>query len=237
MPRFLPSNPFSDCWSSVGDITFFHRDGVCYWKKKPYTEFAGTPAQLDQAELHHRAIESWRALDPAVQSVWNEYALAVPSHRPPFRPDHHISGYNLFVSAYHGLAQLGEERVPEPARWETFPVFHLKYLSAEKAEPCALRLSMRVFLGEVEEPSRYRVLLKLQLTYPGYGRQPGYLRNFLALSNCVSSESETVFLVEDYEKVWSVVGPSLQAHCRYLLIDTKTGYRCNFKKASFVIEL
>lgn len=237
MPRYIPSHPFTDCWSSVGNITFYHRDGICYWKTKAQFQPSGTPAQLLQGDLHKRALQAWRSLDPGVQSVWNSYASVVPSHRPPFNPDHHISGYNLFVSAYHGHAQLGREQVPEPMPWRDFPVFHLEYVSAERAEPDGIRLAARVVLEEVVDPARYRVLLKVQLTEPGKGRQPGYLRNSLVLSNCRSSDLEVEFLIENYAKIWPVVGPSYQVHCRYLLIDTVTGYRSNYKKKSFLISI
>lgn len=121
--------------------------------------------------------------------------------------------------------------------WEDFPVFHLEYVSAERAEPDGIRLVARVMLEKAIDPLRYRVLLKVQLTEPGRGRQPGYLRNSLALSNCRSSCSEVEFLIENYKKTWPVSGPSYQVHCRYLLIDAVTGYRSNYKKANFVINL
>ena len=236
MPKYIPSHPFADCWSSVGNITFYHRDGVCYWKTKSQYQISGTAQQLDQMDLHRRALQAWRSLDPEVQGIWNSYAAVVPSHRPPFNPDHHISGYNLFVSSYHGHAQLGCECVPVAMPWQEFPVFHLQVVSAERAEPDGIRIVARVKLEKAIDPLRYRVLLKVQLTEPGKGRQPGFLRNSLALSNCHSSDSEVEFLISDYKKIWSVVGPSFQLHCRYLLIDAVTGYRSNYKKASFVIN-
>lgn len=38
------------------------------------------------------------------------------SQRPPYAPKTSISGYNLFVSAYHGFAKLGNEHVSSPRR-------------------------------------------------------------------------------------------------------------------------
>ena len=237
MPKYIPSQPFADCWSSVGNITFYHRDGICYWKTKAQYQISGTAQQLDQMDLHRRALQAWRGLSSIDQHSWNSFASVVPSHRPPFSPDHHISGYNLFVSSYHGHALLGNEHVPEPMPWQDFPVFHLEYVSAERAEPDGIRLVARVMLEEVVEPARYRVLLKVQLTEPGRGSRPGFLRNSLALSNCHSSDSEVEFLIENYAKVWPLVGPSYQVHCRYLLIDTQTGYRNIFRKTSFLMNL
>ena len=86
MPRFYPDIQYSDCWASVGDITCYHCNGVCFFRSKPYTEFPGTAEQL----------------------------VRLGFHRPPFYDKGHISDYNLFVSAYHGFAQLGHEHVPEP---------------------------------------------------------------------------------------------------------------------------
>ena len=66
MPRYFPNSRISDCWGSAGDVTFYHRDGVCFYRKKPVMEFAGTPGQLEQAGIHQRALEAWRGLDHAV---------------------------------------------------------------------------------------------------------------------------------------------------------------------------
>ena len=113
MPKFKPSVLIQDCWSSIGDITFYHRNGQCFWKRKPKPRFPGTQAQLDQQLVHHRAIVAWQHLEHSVQLQWNEFAKVVPSHRPPYNEHHHISGFNLFVSAYHGFAQIGCEHVPD----------------------------------------------------------------------------------------------------------------------------
>ena len=88
----------------------------------------GTTAQLDQAQLHHRAILAWQQLPHSVQLQWRELAKSVPSHRPPYDNNHHISGYNLFVSAYHGFAQLGREHIPEPQPFPEFPSAALELL-------------------------------------------------------------------------------------------------------------
>lgn len=104
MPSFIPNILISDCWGSAGQVTFYHRDGKCYWKNKPASEFSETSRQLDQAQLHHRALEAWRSLEHKVQEEWNRHSDPVVSHRPPFDGTSRISGYNLFVSAYHGFA-------------------------------------------------------------------------------------------------------------------------------------
>lgn len=100
----------------------------------------------------------------------------VVSHRPPFDGKGKISGYNLFVSAYHGFAQLGDEHIPVPAAFEDFSVFVAEYSGVEAASESDLVLRFRVMLPECLEPTRYRLMTRLQLTNPGRGRQPGYLR-------------------------------------------------------------
>ena len=237
MPRYEPNSKFSDCWSSVGDVTFFHRDGVCYWKKKPSCEFAGTPGQMEQLELHRRALAAWQTLDHDVQLQWNAFGAMAPSHKPPFDGSTHITGHNLFVSAYHGFAQLGDEHVPNPAPWEDFPVISLEFLKGEVIDEKDLQMTFRCLLPECQQPQRYRVVLKLQLTEPGRGRNGGYLRTFLALSNCPSDDAEVIFLIPEYAEIWPVFGPSYQVHSRYLLIDTETGYRNIFRKASFLMDV
>ena len=95
MPLYEPNTRFSDCWSSVGDITFFHRDGKCFWKTKPVCVFPGTAGQLDQGDLHRRALAAWRTVEHSDQEVWNDYAKSVTSHRPPFDSSSHITSHHI----------------------------------------------------------------------------------------------------------------------------------------------
>jgi hypothetical protein len=176
-------------------------------------------------------------LDHEVQLRWNAYVISAPSHKPPFDGSTHLTGNNLFVSAYHGFAQLGDEHVPEPAPWEDFPVVSLEFGSAAVVDDSDLQMAFRCQLPECSDPTRYRVVLKLQLTEPGRGRNDGYLRTFLALSNCRSTDAEVRFLIPDFQNLWPVTGPSYQVHCRYLLIDTQNGYRNIFRKTSFLMNL
>lgn len=237
MPKFDPNSRFSDCWSSVGDVTFYHRDGVCYWKKKPVVVYPGTPGQLEHLELHRRALAAWKTLPHDVQLQWNSFAVSAPSHKPPFDGSTHITGHNLFVSAYHGFAQLDYEHVPEPAAWREFPVVNMEFLSGRIVDEDDLQMTFRCQLPECQKPSRYRAVLKLQITEPGKGRNDGYLRTFLALSNCPSTDAEVRFLIPGFQNLWPVSGPSYQVHCRYLLIDTQTGYRNIFRKLSFLVKV
>lgn len=237
MPKFLPNTRFSDCWSSAGNVTFYHRDGVCFWKTRACPEFPGTLGQMEAQSVHLRALQAWRGIPDEVKEQWNSFALNVHSHRPPFRDDHHITGHNLFVSAYHGFAQLGEEHVPEPCAFEDFPVFFAEFSDVEADRGVGLVLKMRVILEGCMEPQRYRLMTRIQLTRPGRGRQPGYLRSHIAIENCTASDGIVEVPVADYVRKWDLDLLQYQVHMRYLLIDTKTGFRCNFKKISFLISI
>ena len=237
MPVFSPNILISDCWGSAGRVTFFHRDGRCFWKDKPSSEFPETAGQLDQAQLHHRALEAWRSLDQDVQEQWNSLSDPVVSHRPPFDGSSRISGYNLFVSAYHGFAQLGDEHVPVPAAFEEFPMFTIHYAGVEEFGPDGGVIKFRVKLPECQEPTRYRLLTKMQFTEPGKGCQPGYLRNFIASENCTSCDCIVEVPVSDIIRQRTGDGDSYQVHCRYLLIDSVTGYRSQYRKISFLITV
>ena len=147
----------------------------------------------------------------------------------------HISGHNLFVSAYHGFATLGHEHVPEPRPWEEFPVYALEFLSSEAVGEKDLRLRFRVTFEACPTPERYQILMKLQLTKPGGGKNPGLMRNFLAARPCTAGDSEVQFLIKDYRSIWDLDLPEYQAHCRYLLLDRKTGYRNIHTPLSFPV--
>lgn len=223
MPKFHPTPVIQDCWSSIGNITFYHRNGQCFYKRKPYTQYRGTAAQLDQAQVHHRAILAWQQLPHTVQLQWRELAKSVPSHRPPYDDNHHISGYNLFVSAYHGFAQLGREHVPVPQPYPLFPISHLQLLqidSGTSSETVTLRC--RLTLQNTDNPARWHVSAKIQLTAPGVGCDPGKMRTYLGIRVQLN---EIVFVVprsdtEDY-----------QVNLRYRLIDEESGYRNNWRLA------
>ena len=222
MPKFIPNAIIKDCWSSIGNITFYHRNGQCFYKRKPYTQYRGTTAQLDQAQVHHRAILAWQQLPHAVQLQWRELAKSVPSHRPPYDDNHHISGYNLFVSAYHGFAQLGREHVPVPQPYPLFPISHLQLLQIDTGGSSgSVSLRCRLTLQNTDNPARWHVSAKIQLTAPGVGCDPSKMRTYMGIR---SSDNEIVFNVpspgiEDY-----------QVHLRYRLIDSVTGYRNNWHR-------
>ena len=233
MPRFYPDALFSDCWSSVGDVTFYHRNGVCYFRSKAYSEFAGTAEQLEQKGLHQRAIKAWRGLTSKQQNKWRKYADGVAPHRPPYGDGNSISGYNLFVSAYHGFAQLSDERVPVPRRFEGFPIFSLDFVGCEAVSLFDVELRFRLTLCGTSNFSRYRVLGKIQIEEPGVGRHPGRQRNFLSPSVPDGASSEIEFVVPMNRNDLQM----FQIHIRYLLLDTVTGYRSQYHGLSAIGSL
>ena len=222
MPKYHPSVLIQDCWSSIGDITFYHRNGQCFYKRKPRPTFRGTPAQLGQQQVHLRAIAAWQHQEHSVQLQWNEIAKSVPSHRPPYNEQHHISGFNLFVSAFHGFAQLGREHVPVPQPYPMFPISHLQLLQIDSGDSLgSVALHCRLTLQNTDNPARWHVSAHIQLTAPSVGCDPGKMHTYLGVR---SSENEIVFIVprpdiEDYH-----------VYLRYRLIDSVTGYRNNWKK-------
>ena len=226
-----------DCFGSVGDLTYYHRDGKCFYKRRACPDFPGTLAQMEQQSVHLRAIAAWQGLSSSVQKEWNAIAPAVVVHRPPFDGKAHMSGYNLFVSAYHGLATLGEERVPDPLPWVEFPVFSLDGIVAAGVQEGALRLRCRVTLEESAEGGRYWLLLRLHLAKPGGGRNDSRLRTFLAESPLAAGVSEVEVIVPEYVPLWGLDLPEYSLHCRYMLLDARSGYRNLWKPASFPISL
>lgn len=215
MPKFRPTTLIQDCWSSIGNITFFHRNGQCYYKRKPYTQYRGTFAQLEQAQIHHRAILAWQKLPHSIQLQWRELALSVPSHRPPYDNRHHISGYNLFVSSYHGFAQLGHEHVPIPQPYPLFPSSSLELLNTTCSNAVAT-IHCRFFLTATDNPERWHISAKIQLSSTGQSCNPGLMRTYLAIH---TAPNEIVFHVPHPDT------KDYQAHLRYCLIDAITGYR------------
>lgn len=193
--------------------------------------------QMEAQSVHLRALQAWRTLDPVTQEQWNMLALTVQSHRPPFKKDHHITGNNLFVSGYHGFAQLGNEHIPAPRAFEDFPVLYCEYHSVSVVNDDTLSIKLRVCLDRCPNPTRYRLAVRLQLTAPGAGRRPGYLRPFVAQETCTSDDCIVEVLVPGYKDIWDLDLPEYQVHFRYFLLDSETGYRNIFRKKSFLMKL
>ena len=230
MPKFNPNALIEDCWSSIGNITFYHRGGQCFWKRKSRPAFRGTPAQLDQQQVHLRAISAWQHLDHSLQLQWNHFAKSVPSHRPPYDENHHISGFNLFVSAYHGFSQLGNEHVPVPQPFPVFPSAALEVLEIiPGAETAAIRC--RLTLADTVHPERWHLSARIQLTAPGVGCDPGKMRSCMASpAGPIEIGQNTSNREVSFTAANSVISSSIQAHVKYRLIDEMTGYRNNWHK-------
>ncbi len=169
MAVVVQNTSYSDYWGSVGDVTYYHRGGRCYVRRKASPVFPGTGAQLASLAAHRRALAAWRQLPQGVQEVWSSRAGEVSPHRPPFGGWGHISGQNLFVSAYHGFITLGNEHVPEPVPFRGFPPFGLEFLEAEAVDDVDLVLYFNLNMFLERHPERYAVLAKMQLAKAGGG--------------------------------------------------------------------
>ena len=233
MPRYIPSMPFEDCYGSIGDKTYYHRNGVCYSRRRSRPAFPGTMSQVEHLSVHLRALESWRQLSPAIQKSWNTCATGVVSHRPPFDGKSGINGHNLFVSAYHGLASLGNEHTPKPLSWEEFPPYALESVAGAMVEDGMLLLDFNLWMDESAEKDRYQVLARLQLAKPGGGRNPGKMRSFLSLIPCECGQCMIGFAIPDYIDLWGLDLPEYTIHIRHVLLDRHSGYRSQFRQQSF----
>ena len=232
MPRFTPSVIINDCYGSVGDVTFFHWKGGCYYKNRTRLVFAGTDAQLAQLDVHRRALAAWRTLDHDVQGEWHQLAKTVEPHRPPFDHTSHITGHNLFVSSYHGFARLGDEHVPEPHAFESFPPFAVEVGVASLVDGMVV-LSVNVVIDHALNPERYWLLAKIQLTVPGKGRNSGKMRTVLADRPC----GELPVHISVDPSSWGLDLQEYQVHARFILLDRETGYRSQYQQQSFIISL
>ncbi len=237
MPVFTPNNMFTDCWSSVGNVTFYHRDGKCFWRTKPQPVFPGTSGQLEQLDVHRRGLRAWKEISDSERKMWRLYAQSVPSHRPPFRVDNHISGHNLFMSAYHGFARLGCERTPAPQQFTQFPPFAFNVVSSG-VEDGTMRIVCRVVMHDEPNPERFRLLGKIQLVKHGRSCHSGMMRTYLSEELEMSDNFGRLvrFTIPDYVSAWGLDLKVYSVHFRLILIDTLTGYRSQYQKYSSVVS-
>ena len=234
MPRFRPSLLISDAYGSVGDVTFYHRGGKCYYRKRSAGNYPGTPGQLSHLEVHRRALAAWRTLDQATQTLWHEYGKEAVPHKPPFDNQAHISGQNLFVSAYHGFATLGDEHIPTPQRFVKFPPFAVMMENGIRVNG-SLVIPTVVTMAEGLDAGLYRLLAKLQLAEPGKGRHPGLLRNYLADANCDAAQIRVT--VPGYTEQVGFELEQIQVYARFVLLDCVTGYRSQYQDYATILQI
>ena len=225
---------FADMYGSAGEVTAYHQDGKCRFRKRSRCAFSNTVGQSASLSVHRRALAAWESLDQHTQNQWQSMAVGVEPHRPPFDHKAWISGYNLFVSAYHGFATLGVEHVPEPRAFERFPAFKVEVAGA-RSQGSSLFLQAAISFDLCDDPGRYHLLAKLQLAAPGRGLKPGLLRNFLAASPC--SQQPVTIEISDYRDCWGLDLQEYQVHARFVMLDRITGYRSQYQQQSFLVDL
>ena len=237
MIESFPNILVSDVYGSAGGITAVHKEGKVCLRRKSSAKYPGTPAQLEHLAVHRRALAAWRGLAHEVQLVWNGYAQKVEPHRPPFDGKAWISGQNLFVSAYHGFATLGYERVPVPCRFEGFPGFAVSLIDAVEVDDV---LTMRLSVAGLDgvDGSRYWLYGQLQVVYAGCGTSSRLKwKSVLSRGACAGGVAE--MRIDQWRDVWSFVGSEMRfsLHVRFVLLDAVTGYRSQKWKGNFIVEL
>ncbi len=231
MAQLRPGLLLSDAFGSAGDVTAYHRGGKCFLRKRIVSGSPAANSQTSSLSVHRRALQAWRSLSHDAQLQWEPYARLVEPHRPPFDHQAYISGNNLFISAYHGFATLGEEHIPMPAPFEPFPLYLVKIQGASAIDG---DLVIRLQLKAEDPEERYRLLCKIYLTRPGAGRNPGKQRNYLAVG---TARSQVTVTIPDYGSVSGLDLPAYQVHGRFILLDTKTGYRSQYLAVSGIVTL
>ena len=233
MPLFRPSILLSDAYGSAAEVTFYHRNGRCYTRKRVKPRYPGTSAQLEHLAIHRRAMAAWASLDSETQKLWNSYEITAEPHRPPFDHKAHISGNNLFVSAYHGFALMGDEHTPVANLFLMPPPFLVTF---DRASVVAgtLRLTVNAHVSQYDQPERYRLYARLRLTDPGRGYGVKGMRGFLAEGDC---SQRMIITISDYAKIWNLSSERFQIQALCILLDSETGFRSQYCRRFEVIEL
>lgn len=153
-------------------------------------------------------------------------------HSATSRHFKYISGYNLFMSAYHGLACIGEERVPEPRPLPDFPVVCLEPASAAVLNGTDLQMSFRINGDTISD--RLRIIGKIQLTASGYSCHRGKLRNHIGTIN---DDGQAIFTIRNYKDASGLNLNEYQMHLRHFLIDAESGHRSREQSLSAGISI
>ena len=233
MALFSPSILLSDAYGSAGDLTFYHRNGRCYIRRRMKAAYPGTPAQLEHLAIHRRALAAWASLDSNMQKLWNSYEATAEPHRPPFDHKAHISGNNLFVSAYHGFALMGNEHIPEPQPFQAPPPFSVSFDRAV-IEDGALRLTVDAHVFPDACAGRYRLYTRLRLTNPDKGYGVKGMKGFLAEGDCSGKMN---IIISNYSEIWDLSGERFQIQAMSILLDSETGFRGQYQRTIAMLLL
>lgn len=172
------------------------------------------------------------SLDRDTQLRWNSYESTAEPHRPPFDHKAHISGNNLFVSAYHGFALMGDEHTPEPQPFQMPPPFLVSF-EAASVEDGALLLTVDAHVSPDAHPERFRLYARLRLTYPGKGYGVRGMRGFLAAGDCFG---QMTISIPAYTGIWNLSSGRFQIQAMSILLDSETGFRSQYQRTMVVIQ-
>ena len=232
MPLYRPSILLSDAYGSAGGVTFYHRNGRCYTRRRVKASYPGTPAQLEHLAIHRRAMAAWASLDRDTQLKWIEYETTAEPHRPPFDHKAHISGNNLFVSAYHGFALMGDEHTPAPQPFQ-MPPFFVSFDEATVNDGI-LRLIVDAHVSSNDNPGRYRLYSRLRLTYPGKGYGVRGMKGYLATGDCSGRMTITI---QGYTEIWNLTEERFQIQAMCILLDSETGFRSQYQRTISILSI
>lgn len=232
MPLYRPSILLSDAYGSAGSVSFYHQNGRCYTRRRVKASYPGTPAQLEHLAIHRRAMAAWASLNRDTQLKWIEYETTAEPHRPPFDHKAHISGNNLFVSAYHGFALMGNEHTPEPQPFQIPPFF----VSFDEVivNDGILRLTVDAHVSPDDNPERYRLNSRLRLTYPGKGYGVRGMKGYLAAGDC---SGRLTITIPEYTEIWNLKEERFQIQAMSILLDSETGFRSQYQRTISILSI
>ena len=174
---------------------------------------------------------AWASLDRNTQLKWIEYETTAEPHRPPFDHKAHISGNNLFVSAYHGFALMGNEHTPEPQPFQ-MPPFVVTFDRAV-VENDVLKLTVDAHVSPDGNPGRYRLYSRLRLTSPGKGYGVRGVKGYLAAGDC---SGQLTITIPRYTEIWNLTEERFQIQAMSILLDSETGFRSQYQRTTAIIE-
>ena len=136
------------------------------------------------------------------------------------------------MSTYHGLACIGEERVPHPQPLPDFPVIHLEFDSSVVINEIDLQIFFRITGDAVLE--NMRILGKIHLTAIGFKSHQGKFRNYIG---AITDTQLVSFILPDFKAVSGLDLQEYQVHLKYFLIDSDSGHRSKEKLLTVGISI
>lgn len=222
LPQLVQSRvAFDRLNGSMGNITAYNgRDGSQLLRRKSKCVCPGTAPQVRCQNAMARAHAAWLEIGDEMRLLWNSLGRKVKAHTSSRYGDGGLSGFQLFIECYLGLAAAGLEGIPSPERPLKVPSISLELCSIRESDHDTLVFECTALPCV---PEGYLVNALIRVHVEGYQCDQGYMPR--VDGQCTDGHHVT-FTLTDYRdrfKIGNMKDRKVSVLIKYDLTDAMSG--------------